>query len=211
MADAKTSKTKYGSIAEALVAFQSDIPSVTKNASADTGKYGYEYASLDYLTPIVLKALTDVGIAYTAAPDVKDGIAVLNAQLIHESGTAIGGNYPLGNPNIPAQSMGSAITYARRYALLALTGVAPGGEDDDGAAASSAQAAAEKPAEVKQTSAQALRAEMGALITAENKITGEDANGIMQEIAPGKEPKDWTAADLKKGKAAIEALIEERK
>jgi hypothetical protein len=46
--------------------------------------------------------------------------------------------------------MGSAITYARRYALLAVTGIAAEDEDDDGDAASGrqyAQRAAQQPAE----------------------------------------------------------------
>lgn len=209
MADAKVAE--HADIYEALVAFQAELPTVTKDSEADTGKYTYRYTSLDKLVETILPVLNKHGIGYVAAPDTVDGLAVLNARLVHKGGTSFGGNYPLGNPNIPAQSMGSALSYARRYALLALTGVAPAGEDDDGAAASSAQAQANEPAKVSQTSAQALRAEMGSLITAENKVTGEDANTIMAEVSGGKEPKDWTAADLKKGIEKLNALITERK
>lgn len=214
-APAKATKTKYGSIAEALIAFQSDIPVPSKDSTADTGKYSYDYASLDKLTPMIFEKLTDVGIAYVTAPDVReDGVFGLRAKLVHESGEELGGFYPLGNPNSPAQAIGSAITYARRYALLALTGVAPTGEDDDGQKATAAQAAANSaPAKAPAaTGAVALRAEMGELITSSGGlITGDDANEIMAKITDGKSPDQWSVADLKKGRVQLDALIEDRK
>ena len=69
---------------------------------------------------------------------------VLAYVLRHTSGGEDGGEYPLPSANTPAQQMGSAITYARRYCLLAVTGVAPEDEDDDGA---SAPPADRRPAE----------------------------------------------------------------
>jgi hypothetical protein len=58
---------------------------------------------------------------------------VLAYRLGHVDGGEICGFYPLGTGT--PQQLGSAITYARRYCLCAVTGVAPGGEDDDGAQA----------------------------------------------------------------------------
>jgi len=214
MAEAKTKNT-YDNIASALVAFQADIPVPTKDSSADTGKFSYDYASLDKLTPLIFGKLTDVGIAYSAAPTVReDGVFVLRAQLLHAaSGEFISGDYPLGNPNNPAQAIGSAITYARRYALLSLTGVAPTGEDDDGARAQVAQASAPATAATpKEGSASSLRAEMGDLINSNSEfVSGDDANEIMAEVSKGRAPSDWTPAQLKAGKIKIEALIAERK
>lgn len=216
MAEAKaTPKSTFTNIAEALVAFQSDIPIPTKDSSADTGKYSYDYASLDKLTPMIFAKLSAVGIAYTAAPTIReDGLFVLRAQLLHTSGEYVTGDYPLGSPSNPAQAIGSAITYARRYALLSLTGVAPTGDDDDGAGASAAQAAA--PAQEKATppptTAQTLRAELGTLITDNDPVvTGEDANNILAEITGGKPPAAWTAANLKEAKKQITELIATRK
>lgn len=208
--------TKHDNIASAIVAFQSAIPKVAKDSSADTGKYSYDYASLDKLTGILFPLLAAQGLGYTAAPDVReDGVFGLRAQLIHESGESVGGFYPLGNPNNPAQAIGSAITYARRYALLSLTGVAPSGEDDDGAAASSAQAnaPAQAPSAPKATSsAGQLKTELSDLITSSGgAVTGDDANTILEKITGGKAPAQWTATDLKKAKTEIEALIKTRK
>lgn len=216
MAETKaTSKTKYSTLAEALVAFQSDIPVIVKDSKADTGKYGYEYASLPVLTPILFEKLTAVGIAYVAQPTMEDGVFGLRAELIHESGERIGGLYPLGNPNNPAQAIGSAITYARRYALLSLTGVSPEGSDDDGASASTAQASAPAQSNSSATkggSASELRAAMGDLINANSAyISGEDANAVMKEITGDKPAAAWTAAHLKAGAAKLNELIVERK
>lgn len=209
-------KVTYENLASALVAFQSKLPKVAKDASANTGKYSYDYATLDKLTEVIFPLLTEVGLAYTTVPDMSEVGFGLRTQLIHESGESITGFYPLGSPSNPAQAIGSAISYARRYALLSITGVAPAGEDDDGASASEAQAqvpareAAAKAAPA--SSAATLRAEMGEMIAdSGGLVTGEDANEIMGEITGGKPPSGWTAADLKKGKVAIEARINERK
>lgn len=215
MTEAKTSKTKTTGIAAALVAFQSDIPKIAKDGTADTGKYKYDYATLDKLVEVLFPKLTAVGLAYTTVPDVReDGVFGLRAKLLHESGEEISGFYPLGNPNNPAQAIGSAISYARRYALLSLTGVAPAGEDDDGAAAQTAQAAnpvASTPAKAP-SNASTLREEMGEMINSSGGVvTGEDANAVMNEITGGKTPNQWTATHLKAGKEKIAALIAERK
>ena len=212
MTEAKTAKTKYEGIAPALVAFQSSIPKVAKDATAKAGAYSYDYATLDKLVEVIFPKLTEVGLAYTSVPDLTELGFGLRAKLLHESGEEISGFYPLGNPNNPAQAIGSAISYARRYALLALTRVAPAGEDDDGASASAAQASAPQAESKPVSSAAALRAEMGELINNSNGLVdGEDANAVMNEITNGKGPAQWTAADLKKGKVEIVKLIAERK
>jgi hypothetical protein len=46
------------------------------------------------------------------------------------------------------QGLGSAITYARRYALMGMAGLAP--EDDDGNAASAKQVNTKPPTKTKQ-------------------------------------------------------------
>jgi len=197
-----------------MVAFQTNIPVIVKDSRADTGKYGYEYASLPVITPILFAALTDVGVAYVAQPTMEDGVFGLRAELIHESGERIGGLYPLGSPTAPAQSIGSAITYARRYALLSLTGVSPEGGDDDGASASqnTGATAAAVASVAKAGSASDLRKQMGDLInTSGGAITGEDANAVMAEVSGGKPAAEWTAPYLKEGLTALQALITERK
>lgn len=123
-----------GSLAVALAAFQAEVPAVAKGKTGDAGSYKYQYADLSDVTEKVLPLLGKHGLSFSAKPTVNDrGALVLAYTLRHVSGESDGGEYPLSGGN--AQQLGSAITYARRYSLCAVTGVAPGGDDDDGSSA----------------------------------------------------------------------------
>lgn len=123
--------SKHENLASALAAFQAHIPTVEKGKKAAAGKYSYDYADLADVTAKVLPLLAAEGLAWSAQPDLTEHGFVLRYALRHESGESLNGVYPLPAPNTPPQQLGSAITYARRYALTAVTGVAPGGDDDD--------------------------------------------------------------------------------
>ena len=94
-----------------------------------------KYVGLDGCVEAVIDALNDNGIYLMQKNHPNDtGIAV-ETIFIHESGETISG----GVLTVPAdkqnpQGYGSALTYARRYSLMAACGIAP--EDDDGQAAS---------------------------------------------------------------------------
>ncbi len=120
----------------ALAKFQAALPSVAKGETAHAGTYTYSYAGLDDVSAAIEPALGKVGLAFTAFPHLLDGQFVLVYSLLHESGEERIGVWPLGTGT--PQQRGSAITYGRRYCLLAVTGVFPGGEDDDGEAAGQA-------------------------------------------------------------------------
>ncbi|WP_229401941.1 ERF family protein [Micromonospora okii] len=131
MADPKT-------LDEALLAFQADPPTLVKDKSGQVGNQRTRYADLVQVNAVVLSALNKLGVVYKTRPIVRDVEPrfVLAYELRHvASGTAEAGEYPLKLSENPMQ-MGSAITYARRYVLLALTGVAAEDEDDDGQSAS---------------------------------------------------------------------------
>lgn len=131
---------------KALAAFQAELPRITENATVDMGNFTNSYAQLDVVAQIVLPLLGKHGLAYIACPTIlEDGQRVLAYALVHGSGEERGGHYPLPD-KATAQQMGGAITYARRYCLLSVTGVHPGGEDDDGAEANQAPAP-ERPAQ----------------------------------------------------------------
>lgn len=129
-----------GSLAEALTRLQADLPHVGKDAAAiiptkGGGTYGYKYADLPSLTRILMPRLAQLGLIYFCYTERLDGVFGMSYRLVHVSDPSdkIGGFWPipLGTP----QAMGSALTYARRYCLCALTGVAPDEEDDDAQAA----------------------------------------------------------------------------
>lgn len=108
----------------------------TKQASIPTksgGSYGYRYADLGDTLQSIRPVLASNGLAVTqTATTVGDEVAI-STTVLHQSGQYITTN-PLTLPaGRTAQETGSAITYGRRYALMAIVGLAA--EDDDGASA----------------------------------------------------------------------------
>lgn len=109
-----------------------------------------KYADLGACLEAVDDALLNNGIAvYQETFDGASGVTV-ETVFLHESGEVI----RCGKLHVPAskqdpQGYGSALTYARRYSLMAACGIAP--EDDDGNAASHA-----KPQSRPQQAAQGL-------------------------------------------------------
>jgi hypothetical protein len=120
----------------ALAKFQAAVPKIAKGETASIpgregrAGFGYSYAGLDAITDAALPLLGKHGLAFTAWPTLADGKFVLLYELLHESGEQKSGVFPLASAGRP-QELGGLITYYRRYALCAVTGIAPGGEDDD--------------------------------------------------------------------------------
>ena len=110
----------------ALCKFQATIGKVSKEANNPFFKS--KYASLANILDTIQKPLSDCGLAFAQLPD-DDALTTL---LIHsESGEWIEASYkmPVAKQNDP-QAMGSAITYARRYALGAILGLNIDDDDD---------------------------------------------------------------------------------
>lgn len=144
-------------LAAALAAVQAEIPEVIKAEKAKIeGKegrrsYEYSYADLGAVTRTILPRLGRYGLSWLTKPTMLDGKFVLVYKLLHASGESEEGIYPLPDRGSP-QEIGSAITYARRYTLCSVTGVAPA-DDDDAAEATAGyhrnqQAPQEAPAKV---------------------------------------------------------------
>jgi len=126
-----TTNTIYTALMEA----RREFAPVTKTNRASVGKYSYTYADLGSVLDAVTPALNAHGLVVTQIIDHElagDHLApTLRTALHHpESGTAIGGSAPIvcADMNDP-QKVGGAITYMRRYALMALLGL--NAEDDD--------------------------------------------------------------------------------
>jgi hypothetical protein len=124
----------------ALAKVQAEIPDVEKDrigrVRSEKANYTYRYADLSAVTDAILPLLGRNGLAWVTQPTMTASGFVLRYTLLHESGESITGEYPLPDPaRVGPQQVGSALTYARRYCLCAVTGVAPGEDDDDAAAA----------------------------------------------------------------------------
>jgi hypothetical protein len=92
----------------------------------------FRYASLSSGLDIVRKALggQQIAIAQTTDIDRTNGMVNLTTVLLHTSGEWISSDWPvcqLSETSAPRR-MGAALTYARRYALFTMVGIA--GEDD---------------------------------------------------------------------------------
>lgn len=118
-------------LAAALVKAHADINAVAKNASNPFFKS--KYATLDAVVDAVKKPLLEQGIVVTqGVQDAAEGVAI-ETMLLHSSGQWISSTLRLPATKEDAQGYGSAISYGRRYGLMAICNVPA--EDDDGNAA----------------------------------------------------------------------------
>jgi hypothetical protein len=133
-------------LAQALAAAQAEMTNPTKTKTANAGKYIYRYADLAEVIDHVRPVLGKHGLSFTQLTVYGEGRNQLVTRLFHKSGQYLDSTYPL-PVSAGAQEMGSAITYARRYSLCAILGIAAEA-DDDGAKADQA-GAGESEAEAK--------------------------------------------------------------
>lgn len=118
--------------AKAFVAAQKATEAVKK--AATNPHFRSKYADLAEVVEATVPALNANGIAVMQSPGFNGELVTVTTTLLHESGAYVSGTLSMRPTKNDPQGIGSAITYARRYALLAMTGAAP--EDDDGNAAS---------------------------------------------------------------------------
>lgn len=124
-------------LATALAKAQGDIKEASKDST--NPHFKSNYADLASVWEVCRGPLSKNGLSIIQSPSTKeDGSIILTTILLHASGEYYEEELQLFPRDKTPQSMGSAITYGRRYALMAIVGVAPGGDekDDDGNAAS---------------------------------------------------------------------------
>jgi hypothetical protein len=133
------SSETIGAIAAALAKAQGELTNPEKSLTATIrspfpreGEKTFRYASLASGLDIVRKSLGQHEIAtmQTTAIDQASGQIQLTTLLAHSSGEWISSDWPVCavSETTAPHRMGAALTYARRYALFALVGIA--GEDD---------------------------------------------------------------------------------
>lgn len=121
-------------IATALVKAQKEFGPALKNAANAAFSRGpklSKYADLESCLDAVQKPLNDNGIALMQMThECSDGV-IVETTFLHESGEMLSaGKLHVPAPKHDPHGYGSALTYARRYSLMAACGIAP--EDDDG-------------------------------------------------------------------------------
>jgi len=120
-------------LAEALVQFQQEHHAAGKDGKANYGFYTTLAGGLNAVQPATHLGLCHTQTFDSTVTDSGQVITILVTTLKHISGEEIVSRLPfpelVPNRGNIMQALGSAITYARRYALLAIYGLA--GDDDD--------------------------------------------------------------------------------
>ena len=189
-------------IAAAFVKAQRAIGPALKTST--NPHFKSKYADLSNCVEAVIEALNANGIGLMQRTyESKDGVMV-ETVFVHESGEVM----ECGLLHVPAgkqdpQGYGSALTYARRYSLLAATGLAP--EDDDGNSAS-------RRTEIKST---VDEHELADLLAAMDEVTTikELQEAYKQAYKATNGEQAWQAKVITKKdakKAQLEAILSEQ-
>lgn len=202
---------------QAICAVQGKLPTITKDRTAKIqtktgGTYSYRYVSLDSIVEKVGPLLAEQDLVWLTFPGRSaDGQPVLRYRIAHApSGEQLEDELPLlMGADADARAQGSAITYARRYALCAVLNIVADEDDDAGAAGQpqGAAPAAAKPAtqpRARKGATDAQRKRIHALITEKAVTRLELANvlanwdiqlieGWMDRLTPA---RDGTASQL---------------
>jgi hypothetical protein len=124
-------------LASALAKAQSEFPKIPRDRTVEvysqkTGKkYSFAYAPLDTIMERIRPVLKANGLAFMQSLNGES----LSTTLLHTSGEWLASDpMPVRVADSGPQALGSAITYARRYALTAILGIVTE-DDDDGNAA----------------------------------------------------------------------------
>lgn len=121
------------SLAGALSKAQAKIEGAKKDSN--NPHFKSKYADLASVWDACREALTSEGLSIAQMPGAcASGQMEMTTMLMHSSGEWIRETLTIPLQKVDAQGYGSATTYARRYSLAAMVGVAP--DDDDGNAAS---------------------------------------------------------------------------
>jgi hypothetical protein len=173
-------------MAPALAKAQSVMEGARK--ASNNPAFNSKYANLEAVVDAVKEPLTANGISYVQFPCTNDRDEVgVETMLLHSSGEWIRSEpYFVPVKKADAQGFGSAITYCRRYSLLAACGIAP--EDDDGNAA--AKATPTRP----NTATQVAHDAMNALPPEDQAWLREQAMEIMGRHQKKQELADWIDA-----------------
>lgn len=200
---------------KAIAAVQRELPQLGKTETGsikgknkETGEYysyEYKYADLSSISAAIMPLLGKNGLAFVSFPTVVDRNLVLRYHLLHESGEQLTGEYPISGGT--AQQLGSAITYARRYCLCAVTGIAPD-KDDDAAAASTRREAehAEQVQELDRERQLALDAVRGAWFNQYGEFNSTACLDMFKSWSRGGEMAGAHPAQIRKFAAYLHAL-----
>jgi hypothetical protein len=124
---------EIGKLAEALAKAQGIMENAARNK--DNAFLKSKYSTLTATWEACRHALSSNGLCVIQSPEFEGDQLILTTILAHCSGEYIKSKLPITPKDKSSQAQGSAITYARRYALAAIVGISPdedSEEEDDG-------------------------------------------------------------------------------
>ncbi len=130
---------EFDKLAAALAKAQGAMENAKKESENQAFKRGdkvSKYADLASVWDAIRKPMADNGLCVMQWPRTVDKGVEIETELLHESGQFMRDTLWLPCPTMTVHTVGSTITYGRRYALMSVVGIAP--EDDDGNAAAEA-------------------------------------------------------------------------
>jgi len=164
-------------IASALVKAQRGFAPALKTST--NPHFRSKYVDLAGCVEAVVDSLNAAGIALIQRTSEDATGVTVETVFVHESGEML----ECGKLHVPAakqdpQGYGSALTYARRYSLMAACGIAP--EDDDGNAASKVKVSATKT-DLVPSNRMSVIADVAAAIN--ERMSANDVIGAVEEYA----------------------------
>lgn len=129
-------------LATALAKAQADLGAAKKDGT--NPHFKSQYATLASAWAAWQEVGPKNGLAVVQSVGSEEGASIVTTRLCHSSGQWVESEIHLKLQKDDMQGMGSAITYARRYSLMAMAGIAPADDDDGNAAVQSGAKAAPK-------------------------------------------------------------------
>ena len=208
-----TTSEKIGSIAQAIVKAQAEMPKLL--ADSDNPYYKSKYIALADLIKEVRPVLAKYGLAIIQGVS-GDGekAVIITTRIIHESGEWIEEAFTMpvvakGTKEATPQDYGAAVTYARRYSLAGILGVAS--EEDDDANSISKPIERTVPAKadpVKQDELKSLKDRLVEVM--KDPLIKPEEREAQKKAFAGRWDK-LTKEDLEQALKSWERVIEERK
>lgn len=142
-------EAKDTTISQAVVKALGELHNPKRTGEANAGAYGYTYPELDKIIADCREVFAKHGLAILQDTSNDNGTIGVRTIILHTSGEKLESSWLHIQAGSGAQANGSAITYGRRYSLMAFLGLA--GEDDDGAAATESATSTPKAKPVGNT------------------------------------------------------------
>jgi hypothetical protein len=201
-------------LADALCKAQGQMEGAAKDSV--NPHFRNKYADLAAVWDAIRKPLAANGLSIVQFPrTVQQGVEI-ETTLLHTSGEFLRDSLWLPCSKVDAQGIGSAITYGRRYALMAVCGIAPVDDDGEAAVATTPRNAEPPPARNSSANGRRMAAEEPDLVdNSRAKGTlpaGKKPDPQAERLAAAKKnAKEWTTDQVVKMNESELSIAELRK